>query len=392
MDIEKIQQELISSNIDGWLFYVFHKDNDIASNILEIPSEKLLTRRCFYWIPQKGKPIKIVHIIEEEILAFLPGKVLSYLSWRELHKRLQELLSKVQKVAMEYSPFQSIPTVSKVDAGLIELIRDFGVEIVSSASLIQKIFCRWNDDQYKMHKKAASVLEFAVEQAWNLIKNSVENGKKVTEHDIQKLILEVFKENHCVTEGLPICGVNRNSADPHYCPKKNGSEVIKKGDFVLIDLWCKQDLPQSVFADITRVGVVASEPTKKQNEIFSIVRKAQQEGTNLIIKRFQKGLEIKGAEVDQLVRQIIGDQGYGDYFTHRTGHNINIDNHGPGANLDGLETQDDRLLIPRTCFSIEPGIYLPEEFGVRLEYDVFIHSDFSVEITVNPQEEIVTIL
>ena len=160
----------------------------------------------------------------------------------------------------------------------------------------------------------------------------------------------------------------------------------------MIDLWCKQDLPQSVFADITRVGVVASEPTKKQNEIFSIVRKAQQEGTNLIIKRFQKGLEIKGAEVDQLVRQIIGDQGYGDYFTHRTGHNINIDNHGPGANLDGLETQDDRLLIPRTCFSIEPGIYLPEEFGVRLEYDVFIHADFSVEITVNPQEEIVTIL
>lgn len=392
MKINDIQKQLSFYNIDGWLLYDFHGSNPLAVSVMQIPHGILNTRRCFYFIPKEGAPIKVVHKIEAHNLDHLPGEKKIYFSHHEMHRLLQDVLKGTKTVAMEYSPNQAIPTVSVIDGGLIDLIRGYGVDVVSSASFLQAYTCLMSDEQYDLHKEAAKVLEEAVTGAWDLIRTHLNQNKQINEYQVQQFILDHFKKEGCVTEGAPICGVNGNAADPHYIPTKEKHAHIKKGDFILIDLWCKKDLPQAVFADITRVGIAAKEPTAKHQEIFSLVRKAQKEGTDLVIKRYQEGKEIQGGEVDALVRKVITEGGYGDYFTHRTGHNIYTVNHGPGANLDAIETDDHRPLIPRTCFSVEPGIYLPGEFGVRLEYDVYIHPDRKVEITLPPQEELILIL
>lgn len=389
--IEEIQSQLKLYDIEGWLLYDFHGVNSLALDVLKIPEGMLMTRRCFYWIPQEGEPLAIVHKIETHNLDHLPGRKMLYSTWKEMHLHLKVLLKGVKQVAMEYSPNQAIPTISKVDGGLIDLIRSYNVQVVSSGSFLQLFTCVWTQQQYALHKEAASILEDVVGDAWNLIRESLLKRESISEYDVQQFILSEFEKRECLTEGVPICGVNENSADPHYCPTREKCTFIQEGDFILIDLWCKRDVPHAVFADITRVGVAAPKPTLKQQEIFSIVHKAQKIGTDLIIKRYKEKAEIKGAEVDFEVRRVIEEAGYGEYFNHRTGHNINIENHGPGANLDNLETQDDRALIPGTCFSIEPGIYLPGHFGVRLEYDVFIHINGRVEVTLSPQEEIVTL-
>jgi Xaa-Pro aminopeptidase len=388
--IQAAQKKLQELKFDGWLLYEFHGVNSLAIQFLEIPTELLMTRRCFYWIPVQGDPLKIVHQIESHNLDHLPGEKKTYSNWRDLHQHLKTVLNGKGKVAMEYSPMQAIPTVSKVDAGLVDLIRSFDIQVVSSAPFLQEFTCVWTPHQYKLHKEAAEILDNTVHIVWNHLKMSLEQGKTVTEYDIQQMILGKFRDHGCVTEGEPICGVNAHAADPHYIPTEKNHAPIQKGDLVLIDLWCKKDLPEGVFADITRMGVAASKPTSKQQEIFSIVRRAQQTGTDWIASEHRQGKLALGAEVDHRVRRMIEESGYGPYFTHRTGHNINKENHGPGANIDGLETEDDRPLIPNTCFSIEPGIYLPGEFGVRLEYDVFMHEGGEIEVTVPPQDEYLT--
>lgn len=391
MNIREIQKQLQFYKIDGWLLYDLHGSNPLALSVMQIPAEILMTRRCFYFVPAEGAPQKIVHKIEAHNLDHLPGEKKSYFTWKELHHLLSKALYGVNSVAMEYSPNQAIPTVSVIDGGLIDLIRSYGITVVSSAPFLQTFTCLWTDEQYHLHKEAAAVLEKAVGGAWDLIKSQLAQEKPINEYQVQRFILEQFKKEGCVTEGEPICAVNGNAADPHYIPTEEKNSPIKKGDLILIDLWCKKDLTHAVFADITRMGVVEGEPTPKQQEIFSLVRKAQKAGTDLIIKRYSEGREIKGGEVDEVVRRTIDEGGYGDYFTHRTGHNIHTVNHGPGANLDSIETDDYRLLIPRTCFSIEPGVYLPGEFGVRLEYDVYIHESGKVEVTSPFQEDFIRI-
>ncbi len=381
MDIDEVQRQLKFYKIDGWLLYDFHGSNPLALSVMQIPEHVMMTRRCFYWVPSEGAPSKIVHQIESHNLDHLPGEKKLYFSWKEMHRALQETLRGVKRVAMEYSPNQEIPTVSLVDGGLIELVRGFGPQVVSSAPFLQAFTCLWSKEEYAQHKEAAMVLENSVEKAWK----GIASGKLTDEYQVQQFILREFEKNGCETEGEPICAVNSNSADPHYTPTKKSSTLIQKGDFVLIDLWCKKR--GGVFADITRVGVFGK-PTARHEEIFAIVREGQKKGTDLIIERYQEGQEVKGAEVDHVVREVIEKRGYGSYFTHRTGHNIHTTNHGPGANLDGIETHDNRPLIPRTCFSIEPGIYLPGEFGVRLEYDVYIHEGGAVEVTLPPQESL----
>lgn len=305
--IKDIQKQLKLYNIEGWLLYDLHGVNSLAVHILQIPEGVLMTRRCFYWIPQEGAPIKIVHKVEDHNLDHLPGEKRSYLSWEEMHKALQELLNGVKQVAMEYSPNHAIPTISKVDAGLIGLIRSYGVEVVSSAPFIQNFVCTWTDEQYHLHKEAASVLEDSVSRAWQLISDSLSQSKTISEYDVQQFILSHFEKEGCITEGVPICGINGNAADPHYCPSQEKSEIVKKGDFILIDLWCKKSLPYAVFADITRVGVAAPKPTPKQQEVFSLVRRAQKAGTDMIIKRYRETRDIKGAEVDDQVRLVIDE-------------------------------------------------------------------------------------
>ncbi len=391
-DLQNTQQAISQFQLDGWLLYDFRRSNDLACRFLAIPDNQLLTRRFFYWIPRQGEPVKIVHGIEEKVLDHLPGRKLLYNSWQGLEERLADTLKICKRVAMEYSPRNAIPYVSKVDAGTIDVVRDFGITVVSSADLLQKCISVWDSYKLQTHLAAAKTLCSIVDKAWALIAQRVKQGKTITEYDVQEFILEEFTKENCITSDSPICAVNAHSANPHYCAEKKQAETIKKGDLILIDLWCKQDLPKAVYADITRMGIAAKAPTPRQQEIFDIVKQARDAATELVKQRFTQGLPLMGCEVDQCCRDHIIDAGYGPYFIHRTGHNIDETDHGNGANIDNLETQDSRMLLAGTCFSIEPGIYLPGEFGIRLEYDVYVHHNGQIQITGGIQEAITCLL
>ncbi|HUD02039.1 MAG TPA: M24 family metallopeptidase [Rhabdochlamydiaceae bacterium] len=386
--IHEVQKILAQQHIDGWLLYDFRHSNRLACDFLGISPETMLTRRYCYWIPQKGDPVSIVHNVEPHVLAHTPGKKLPYSAWKLFEAHLKEILKGKKVIAMEYSPRCAIPTASRVDGGILDLVREQGVKVVSSASFLQHFTCVWTKDQYNLHKEAADVLDKAAASAWALVTDHLKKNKPLNEYDVQQYILNEMHKHKCIMDGAPICGVNQNSANPHYNPTKEKSSPIKKGDFVLIDLWCKRDLPESVYADITRVAV-AGTATERHQEIFHLVRKAQKAGTDFVQERVEKKKEVKGYEVDNACRQVIIDAGYGEYFTHRTGHNIHTEDHGPGANIDGFETLDERVLLPKTCFSIEPGVYLPKEFGVRLEYDVYIHENHTIEVTGGIEDELV---
>jgi Xaa-Pro aminopeptidase len=386
--IADTQVELKKNQIDGWLFYDFRRSNDLACQFLNISNETLLTRRYFYWIPSEGEPVKIVSSIEDP-LKHLPGQTKKFKSWQQLEEILKETLRNSKRVAMEYSPRNAIPYISKVDAGTVELIREFGVEVVSSSDLLQKYSSMLTENQLEMHLVAADVLDKTANKTWNWIFENIKKGTRIDEYQVQQFILNEIKSHKCLTQDLPICAVNANSADPHFSPDKLNSSEIKPGDFILIDLWCKLDEKEAVYADITRVGVAAERSTLKQQEIFSIVQQAQQAATELVKQRYGQGKPLQGWEVDQAARDVIESAGYGDFFVHRTGHNIGISDHGNGAHMDNFETKDLRYLLPQTCFSIEPGIYLPGEFGVRLEYDVYLGKEGEVLVTGGIQDQLV---
>lgn len=386
--ILKVQKSLQEQNLDGWLLYDFRKTNDLACRFLEIPKEKFLSRRFFYWIPKDGTPLKIVHQIEDDALNHLPGTVQRYRTWSELESHLQKVLQGKKQICMEYSPRNAIPYISKVDAGTMDVVRGYGVEVVSSGDLLQEYTNVWTPEQLKSHEVAADVLDKAVASAWELICDSLKFGRQINEFEVQQFILEEMINNGCVAQDPPICAVNVHSANPHYIPTATTAAVIKQGDFILLDLWCKQELPNAVYADITRVGVASKKPTSKQQEIFDIVKKARDEATEFVKKCFEKGEPPMGYEVDDVARNVIVAAGYGEFFVHRTGHNINEDDHGPGTHIDNFETQDRRRILPGTCFSIEPGIYLPDAFGVRLEYDVYVDRYSRVHVYGGIQDQL----
>lgn len=386
--IHSAVQSLNEKKINGWLLYDFRRNNDIACQFLEIPSSELLTRRFFYWIPAVGNPIKVVHTIEENALDHLPGSKNTYHTWQELEQILGKILQGQHTVAMEYSPKNAIPYVSKVDGGTIDMIRSCGCEVVSSADLMQQFIAVWTPEQLKSHLEAAKVLEEAVDKAWKLIFNSIRNGIRISEYDVQQFILNQFLLNNCISTERPICAVNGNTANPHYMATDKVHTTIKADDLIMIDLWCKQNSPNAVYADITRMGFSGPKPLPRYQEIFWIVKQARDQATEFLKSRVEGRTPVYGWEVDQVARDVIQHAGYGQYFIHRTGHNIGETDHGPGANIDNLETHDTRKLIPGTCFSIEPGIYIPGEFGIRLEYDVYLTMEGGVQITGGIQEQL----
>lgn len=391
LDIKQIKTLLAQENIDGWLLYDFRHNNPLACQFLSISPHVNLTRRLFYWIPKSGTPVCLVHDVEVDVIAHLSGEKRVYSSYQALIEQLSALLKGSKTVAMEYSPKCHIPTVSKVDAGIVELVQSFGPQVVSSAYFLQPLACQWSEKELTLHRQAAHVLDQAASFCWQWVSEQLKKGATITEYDIQQFLLKEIEQGGCIMEGAPICGVNHNTANPHYQPVRSKALQVKRGDWILIDLWCKKKMPGAVYADITRVAVADTIPTKRQQEIYHIVREAQKKATEFVESRVHHGKEVRGYEVDQEARHVINKAGYGPYFTHRTGHNIHEQDHGPGANIDGFETYDDRLLIPQTCFSIEPGIYLPHEFGVRQEYDVFIHSNKTIEINGGVQDGIVTL-
>lgn len=392
-NLEKMQKIVSEMKLDGWLFYDFRGSNDLAMNILEVPKERHLTRRFYYFIPASGTPVKIVNGIEAGNLDHLPGNKLIFSSHSSLTSNLESILKGKKRIAMEYSPFNAIPYVSKVDAGTIEQIKKIGVEIVSSADLISMFDAVWTNELFEENKPVALYLTQIVFDSFNLIKEKTNAGEKITEYDVQQFIMNKFAEKKYYTDSPPIVAVNENSANPHYAPDKNVFKEIKKGDLVLIDLWAKVDRDDAVWADITWTGYMGADVPEKYSKIFNIVADARDTAFNFISDRYYAKKEIKGFEADDAARNVIEKAGYGKYFIHRTGHSITNALHGSGAHLDNFETKDERLLLPSTSFSIEPGIYLTGDFGIRSEIDVFITNEGNVIATGGErQKEIIPIL
>lgn len=387
MDLKAIQSALHERNIDAWLFYDHHHRDPIAYKVLGLPENLMVTRRWFYIIPREGEPMKLVHRIEAGHLDPVPGSKREYSSWRELWDNLQAMLVRLRTVAMQYSPNNLIPYIGLVDAGTVELIRSFGKDIVSSGDLVAKFEAAWSEEQIASHFAARDSIDAIIPEAFKEIGRRVRNGG-TTEFEIQQWFAEAFKRESIITEDLPIVAVNSNSGNPHYGPSAQGSAQIKAGDHVLLDVWGKKNTPNAVYYDITWTGVIGT-PTDRQVEIFNIVSGARDAGVKKVVEAFAGKRRIAGWEVDQATREHITNAGYGQYFTHRTGHSIGVNVHGNGANMDNLETKDDREIIPNTCFSIEPGIYLPE-FGVRSEVNVLTRNS-AAEVTGKIQSELVLI-
>jgi Xaa-Pro aminopeptidase len=392
-NLEKIQKILNEMNFDAWLFFDFRGSNDLAINILDIPKGSHLTRRFYYLVPKKGTPVKIVNGIEAGHLDHLPGKKLVYSNHTSLKKHLSDALKKVKIIAMEYSPENAIPYVSKVDAGTIELIKSYKVKIKSSGDLISMFNAVWSKEQYEENRPVAFALTEIAKEAFRFIKKKSLNDEELNEYIVQQFIMNEFAQRDYFTDFPPIVGINENSANPHYAPSSEIYKPINKGDFVLIDLWAKMNNENSVWADITWVGYMGEKVPRKYRKIFNIVAEARDAAYDLIETKFKKGKEVRGFEVDDAARKVINKAGYGKYFIHRTGHSITTDLHGSGAHMDNFETKDERLILPSTSFSIEPGIYFEGDFGLRTEIDVYITPDGKVEATGGErQREVIPIL
>jgi len=353
----------------------------------------MCTRRYFYFIPAKGEPRKLVHRIEEWNLDSVPGEKIVYLSWKSLQQGLKKLLTGTKWVAMEYSPACSIPYVSTVDAGTVELVQRAGVKVVSSANLVQYFEARWDDEQAKDNVETAGHLRQVADEAFRFIRQRITSNTPINEYDVQQFMLSEFKKRGIKTESDPNCSVNANAANPHYEPTKEIHSPLNKGDLVLLDLWAKKDKPRSVYADITWMGYIGETVPQEYEKIFRIVRGGRDAALEFVRKSMKGKKGIKGYQVDDAARGYIAKKGYGELFIHRLGHSIGEEIHGNGANMDNLETHDERKVIPGTSFSIEPGIYIRDKFGVRSEIDVYISPDREVIVTGLPmQERIVAIL
>ena len=388
MNLAAIQAALRERKFDAWLFYDHHHRDPIGYTILGLPEKMHVTRRWYYLIPAEGEPVKLNHRVEPRHHETLPGKQLHYGPWPEMHQKLKDLLAPYKRVAMQYSPNNNIMYVSLVDGGTLELLRSFGTEIVSSADLVTQFEATLTAEQIATHFEARDSMDPIMEAAFKEIGRKVRNGGW-DEYGIQQWLGEAFKREKLVTDDLPIVGVNENAGNPHYSPTPETSKPVREGDWVLLDMWAKKDKPGSVYYDITWTGFVGKAPSPKHQEIFKIVTGARDVGIKTVKDAYTAKRKIMGWEVDAAVRAHIEKSGYGEWFVHRTGHSIGAEVHGNGANMDNLETKDEREIIPNTLFSIEPGIYLPE-FGVRAEIDMLIRNG-AAEVTGRIQNEIVII-
>lgn len=388
MDLSAIQAALRERNIDGWLFYDHHHRDPIAYRVLGLPQQMMVTRRWFYLIPAQGEPVKLVHKIEAGHLDSLPGSKRVYAGWQELFDNIKVMLSNSRDIAMQYSPNNLIFYISLVDGGTIDLIRGLGKNILSSGDLVALFEATLTQEQIKTHFAARDSIDAIMPAAFEEIGRCVRNGG-ATEHQIQQWLLEAFRRESLITDDPPIVAVNANSGNPHYEPRAEKSAAIREGDFVLLDVWGKKNTPGAVYYDITWTGFVGKSPSGRMRDVFDVIRRARDIGVKTVQDAFAAKRSIPGWQVDRATRDSIKSAGFGEFFIHRTGHSIGSEIHANGANMDDLEIHDERQILPNSCFSIEPGIYLPE-FGVRSEVNVLVSGN-SAEVTGRIQQEIVTI-
>jgi Xaa-Pro aminopeptidase len=393
--LNDIQAALQKEGFDGWLFYDFRGSDILIPRILK--TERLGgSRRWFYFVPQKGEPVKVVHAIEPGQLDSLPGKKLIYREWQLLREQVGKAMfaqgrpKGTFRIAMQYSPNNDIPYISRVDAGTVEMVRTLGVKVDSSADLVQQFEAVWTDEQLAMHNEAAGKMQKVIVETFGEIKRRINESIPTTENDVQQYMMKRYGEVGMRPSPM-IVAVNANAASPHYFPRPGQGAAIKRGDLVLIDTVSKMDKPRAPAVDMTWVGYVGETVPDEYVRVWNIVYKAQQDAFNFVRSAFRDKKVITGAQVDNVSRGVIKEAGYADQFLHRTGHSIGEEGHGNGANIDNLETRDSRRLIPRTAFSIEPGIYLEGKFGIRSEIDVYVTENDAI-ITAPHQTEIIAIL
>jgi Xaa-Pro aminopeptidase len=391
MDVAAIQAALAEQHIDGWLLYDFRGSNPIARAVIGFDESQIGTRRWFYLIPRQGEPVAILHVIEPHALRGAPGKTVLYRSWKELEALLREHLRNLARVAMEYSPGAAIPYIGRVDAGTVEMVSAAGVEVVSSADLVQIFESRWTPEQKALHDRAARDTLVAKDEAFSLIRERLAAGVSVNESEVQSFIMARFDARGLTSDHPCIVAVNDHASDPHFetAPGPQDREV-RRGDLVLIDLWAKVAAdPRAVYYDATWMGYCGREVPARMREVWEAVKGARDAAVAFVTDAVAVGRTIHGYEVDDVSRGVIEKRGFGPYFLHRTGHSIGYQVHGNGVNIDNLETRDQRKIIPGVCFSIEPGVYLPE-FGVRSEIDMYV-GEGQAEVTGDIQREILVL-
>lgn len=374
LDVAGIQAALKAEELDGWLLYDFRGLNPIAADVTAVTKQTghLATRRWFYLIPAAGEPRALVHAIEPHSLAHLPGRATRYAGRQQLEAGLKTLLTGLRRVAMEYSPGAAIPYVARVDAGTIELVRQNGVEVVSSGDLVQQFSAVWNDAAIAAHERASEKIHDIKDRAFEFIATHVRAGK-TSEYEVQQAMARWFAEEGLVSDSAPNVSVGPNAGNPHYLPTAASSKDIGRDDLVLIDLWGKLDARGAVYADITWVAYTGSKVPARFADAFAAVRDARDAGRTLVQQRVQDGQAVRGWEVDRAARSVLEAAGYGPQILHRTGHSLGESVHGNGVNMDDYETHDDRRLLPGTGLTIEPGVYF-SDFGVRSEINMVVRT------------------
>ncbi|MGI8745548.1 MAG: M24 family metallopeptidase [Bryobacteraceae bacterium] len=390
MQLQEIQEALRQEGVDGWLFFDHHQRDPLAYRVLRFEPVHIPTRRWYYLIPVEGEPKALVHRVESHMLDVLPGKKTVYAGWESQTQGLSDLLQGCHRIAMQYSPECAIPYVAMVDGGTLELVRKSGVAIVTSANLIQLFEARWTDQQFEDHLEAGRRVDRVRAAAFQKIGDALRAGQAINEWQVNRFIRAEFEKAGMMTDHGPIVGVNANMSDPHYEPSEVKNQPIRPGDAVLIDMWAKLDKTGAVYYDITWTGFCGASPPEPLRNVFAIVRDARNKAVERVKTAVANQERLCGFEVDDAARDHIKQHGYGEQFVHRTGHSIGEEVHGTGANMDNLETHDERRVIPNTCFSIEPGVYLPE-FGIRSEVNVFAGPS-KARTTGEEQNELVRIL
>ncbi len=386
MHLDLIQKEIRRQGLDGWLFFDHHLRDPLAYRVLGFTAPRTPTRRWYYLIPAEGEPAGLEHRVEPGMIAALPGRKIPYSSWTEQVDGLRKLTLGLRRIAMQYSPMCAIPYVAMVDAGTVELVRSVGMEVVSSAELIQTFEARWTPEALESHLEAGRRVDGVRAEAFALIRERTRNAAPLQEIDVKRFVREGFAKAGMITDHGPIVGVNANASNPHYEPTEEASAPIRRGDFVLLDMWAKLDRPDATYYDITWTAFCGEDPSDKMRSVFAIVTGARDAAIERVEDAVTAGEALRGCDVDDAARGYIAGRGFGQYFTHRTGHSIGQEVHGNGANMDNFENHDERRVAPWTCFSIEPGVYLPD-FGVRSEINMFV-GDREARVTGEIQREL----
>jgi Xaa-Pro dipeptidase len=372
VSIPAVQAALKEEGLDGWLLYDFHGSNPIARRLTGLDGGgKMTSRRWYYVIPASGEPKKLMHAIEPYNLDHLPGSKTIYSQRDSLATGLQHVLGGLKRVAMEYSPNNSIPYISRVDAGTVEAVRGIGVSVVSSGDLVQRFEAVWTDAALQTHRAASERLYRVKDRAFDVIREARRGGRRITEIDVQRAMVGWFEEEGLITDAPPVVGAQQNAGNPHYMPTEQSHRAIGDNEVVLLDLWGKLRESGAVFADITWVGFTAPQAPDSYVKAFNAARDGRDAAIALVQQRVRDGQEIRGFEVDRACRDVVDRAGFGPQFIHRTGHSLGTEVHGNGVHMDDYETHDERRLIPGTGFTIEPGVY-SKDFGVRTEINMFV--------------------